>query len=47
MEVGKHYSVCGISHTRANKEVTERPEMDKPSNVNTVNVVKACYKKFY
>lgn len=41
-----HYSVCGILHTRANKEVTERPEVDKPCNVNTHNVVKASHKKY-
>lgn len=41
-----HYSVCGILHTRANKEVTERPEVDKPYNVNTHNVVKASHKKY-
>lgn len=42
-----HYSVCGILRTRANKEVTERPEVDKPCNVNTHNVVKASHKKIF
>lgn len=40
-----HYGVCGILCTRANKEVTERSEVDKPCNVNTHNVVKASHKK--
>lgn len=42
-----HYGVCGILRTRANKEVTERPEVDKPCNINTHNVVKASHKKIY
>lgn len=41
-----HNGVCGILRTRANKEVTERPEVDKPCNVNTHNVVKASHKKY-